>query len=437
MKFIDEDWNYRRAKAIIDYYGFKFFFGKKILDLGAGHGEIAASFARLGADVTCVDARQDNLDFIHKKYPHLKLSKLDLDKDWPFHKNQFDIVLSLDLVCHLKNFDNHIKNICDVAEHIIIETEVLDISDNKNYLTIFEDKAVRYLSLSGEGKIANSNAIQSKLSENGASFKRIDESKLNSNHYIYDWREKNIGRKYGYRRMWIARKSRFVPHKPPPIVAELRAATPSQLQPVIPSVTQQSNADVFIPAKPVSNYFIHTAEKFERLPSKIRTFIYSNDNEFCKAQNGNNILLETIIVEPNITFNSMFQKINNITGPNDINVICSPNIIFDETIALSENINNKELYAITCFDGYVAPRFNDRCDEQNVWILRGRIPDINLPFIIGARGGDGRLAYEFYKIGYKVFNPSKSIKCYKYCNSQITNEVVPGPHLFTIPTAIF
>ena len=37
--------------------GFDFFKGKKILELGAGHGDIGAFFAELGADVLCLDGR--------------------------------------------------------------------------------------------------------------------------------------------------------------------------------------------------------------------------------------------------------------------------------------------------------------------------------------------------------------------------------------------
>ena len=68
-----------RIKAIIDNYGVPFFQGKSVLDLGAGHGEIGAALARLGATVTCVDARQENLDIINVKHPHLKTIKTDLE----------------------------------------------------------------------------------------------------------------------------------------------------------------------------------------------------------------------------------------------------------------------------------------------------------------------------------------------------------------------
>lgn len=206
-------WNHNRAKAIIDYYGYKFFYGKKVLDLGSGHGEIAASLARLGADVTCVDARQENLNFISKKHPHLKTMRIDLDVDWPFMFHQFDVAISFGLLCHLKNYDKHIKDICNAAENVILETEVLDYSDPNGRIPIYEEKSIHDLSFHGEGSILTAAKIQNSLSEISATFKRIDEAKINSGSYRYDWKESESGRQFGNRRFWFIRRDVFIAQK--------------------------------------------------------------------------------------------------------------------------------------------------------------------------------------------------------------------------------
>ena len=99
------EWNQNRIKGIIDFYGFKFFYFKKILDLGCGYADISASLLRLGADITAVDARQEHLKIISKKYPEIKTVKADLDNGWPFQGKKFDLILDLDLICHINNYE--------------------------------------------------------------------------------------------------------------------------------------------------------------------------------------------------------------------------------------------------------------------------------------------------------------------------------------------
>jgi 2-polyprenyl-3-methyl-5-hydroxy-6-metoxy-1,4-benzoquinol methylase len=120
------DWNQKKIKAIISNYGFEYFHGKKILDLGSGHGDIGASLYRLGSEVTCVDAREEHLKTAGKKYPGIKTLKADLDRDWPFQTSKFDIILDLDLICHLRDYKKHIASICSAANFIVLETAVAD-----------------------------------------------------------------------------------------------------------------------------------------------------------------------------------------------------------------------------------------------------------------------------------------------------------------------
>jgi 2-polyprenyl-3-methyl-5-hydroxy-6-metoxy-1,4-benzoquinol methylase len=202
----DHNYNFfcqKRIKSIIDYYGYSFFAGKKVLDLGAGRGDIAVALARLGANVLCVDARQENLDIIQKNHPFLKTLKADLETEWPFENFSFDLVLSLDLICHLKNYHTHLINICKTGLCIVLETEVLDSSDPDLIITLFEEKSIPSLSFSGTSSIVSANNIQTKLKNLNATFKRVDETKMNSGPYTYDWVERGVARKFGNRRMYF------------------------------------------------------------------------------------------------------------------------------------------------------------------------------------------------------------------------------------------
>jgi 2-polyprenyl-3-methyl-5-hydroxy-6-metoxy-1,4-benzoquinol methylase len=193
-----EEWNSKRVKAIIQYYSVPFFANKRILDLGSGRGELANSLSRLGADVLCVDARKSNLDFITKNNSHLKTLQADLDNEWPFSGQRFDMVLSLGLLCHLDNYDKHIKDICGVAEHIVLETEVLDTTDINWKLKYYEDKVENDLSASGKACVVSAANIQNHLSNLGATYKRKDDAILNCDKGNYSWKETNSGKNVVY-----------------------------------------------------------------------------------------------------------------------------------------------------------------------------------------------------------------------------------------------
>jgi glycosyltransferase involved in cell wall biosynthesis/SAM-dependent methyltransferase len=200
--------NFKLSKTIIDYFGQTFFKGKKILDLGAGNGEFANIFARLGAEMTCVDARESNLNLIRKKFPYIKTMQLDLEKDFPFEPFSFDMAISIDLLCHLKTYEKHIESLLSVSERIVLETEILDSSNPNILVPIYESKDIDDHSFSGEGSIVSEKNLQNKLSSLNAKFKRVDETKLNHGQFRYDWSVNDTGRKFGNRRLWFIRRDR-------------------------------------------------------------------------------------------------------------------------------------------------------------------------------------------------------------------------------------
>src|ERR1700723_3180028 len=105
------DWNEKRIKGIVDFYGYKFFYGKRVLDLGCGYADISGVLHRLGSDITAVDSRNDHLKIVGKKFSGIKTVQADLDHYWPFYMNEFDLTLDLGLVCHLANYESHLQQV--------------------------------------------------------------------------------------------------------------------------------------------------------------------------------------------------------------------------------------------------------------------------------------------------------------------------------------
>lgn len=207
----------KRIEQIIEFYNYKFLFKKKILDLGCGISDIGASIQTLGADITVVDAKQDHLKIINKKYPQIKTIKSDLNGEWAFKNKKFDIILDLGLLCHIANVEQHLKDVCSSTTHLVLETAVWDSEEDKiDYLQ--EDANDETGSYHGVGSRPTTAMIERVLTENGMNFKRLDHEKFNYNNYVYDWESKNDGSQdLNKRRIWFAVKnSSKVQFKPAP-----------------------------------------------------------------------------------------------------------------------------------------------------------------------------------------------------------------------------
>src|ERR1039457_5041136 len=201
------DWNQKKIKTIIDIYGEKFFKNKKILDLGCGHCDISNVFKNLGASITAVDAKNAHLKTVSKKFSDIKTVLADLDKEWPFVEEKFDVILDLSLMSCLSNYEEHIKNVCNSATNLILETAVCDSNDPHKFINI-EDKKLMYdASLTGLSYLPSSSAIERVLNESGMIFQRYDCADLNSGQYIYDWLpENNDECNTNKRRLWFCIK---------------------------------------------------------------------------------------------------------------------------------------------------------------------------------------------------------------------------------------
>lgn len=166
--------------------------------------------------------------------------------------------------------------------------------------------------------------------------------------------------------------------------------------------------------------------------------------DFCFQKNIENKFINLIIIESQnrLTYNDFFKKINKLSEDEDINIICNSDIFFDDTIALVNNIKSKEAYALTRSEisSNGTSEFFHRPDSQDTWIVRGQVKNVDGDFLLGKRGCDNRIAYEFRKAGYDIYNPSQSIKTYHLHNSNIrtytNHDVIPGPYLTLHPETI-
>src|SRR5690242_8285275 len=101
--------------------------GKRVLDAGCGVGHLARYFVDRGCQVTCVDARQDNIDSLRSRYPDVTAHVVNVETDSLLALGQFDIVFCYGLLYHLENPVAALRNFSHVCGGILLlETVITD-----------------------------------------------------------------------------------------------------------------------------------------------------------------------------------------------------------------------------------------------------------------------------------------------------------------------
>jgi SAM-dependent methyltransferase len=208
-----EGWRVRRLNKILEIYGVDFFAGKKVLELGCGHGDIGAFFADLGADVLCLDGRIQNINFAklkHRKLANLEFVQFNLENDFS-HFGKFDLIIDFGLIYHLRNVETHLKACFAAADDIVMETVVCDSTDPNKVLFCAERREIDEESLEGTGSRPSPFYIERIARENNFNFTRYFTGDLNAgSQFCYDWAHKNdnrLGDDFRLRRFWRLTKA--------------------------------------------------------------------------------------------------------------------------------------------------------------------------------------------------------------------------------------
>jgi hypothetical protein len=140
-------------------------------------------------------------------------------------------------------------------------------------------------------------------------------------------------------------------------------------------------------------------------------------------------------------FSEIFAGVNEIVTADDISVIANSDIYFDRSVRLAEKMKPDEAYALTRWDDTLAGiTFFNRIDSQDVWIFRGVIREMQVDFPPGKCGCDNRLAAEMAMAGYRVSNPSHSIKTMHLHRTGLRRyaptDAVAKPYALIVPSVI-
>ena len=140
----------------------------------------------------------------------------------------------------------------------------------------------------------------------------------------------------------------------------------------------------------------------------------------------------------------LLKEILGFAKPDRVNIIANADILFDNTVEkLVDYVTKDNIFALTRHepDGY----FSGRQDSQDVWIFYGKdlesrlkeASNISSWLKIGKPGFDNRIAYELYKSGYRVLNPSRSVFVWHIHASEersyTAQQAIPPPYFAVEP----
>ena len=90
----------------------------EILDIGCGGGLISEPMARLGANVTGIDAAEKNIKIaaLHSKKNDLNINYLNRSPEQMKEREKYDIILNLEIVEHVDNLELYLKSCHDLLK---------------------------------------------------------------------------------------------------------------------------------------------------------------------------------------------------------------------------------------------------------------------------------------------------------------------------------
>lgn len=101
--------------------------GKRLLDVGAGVGHLAARLQRMGCSVVCVEGRAENVESLCTRYPQFEAHVANVESDALARFGQFDAVLCYGLLYHLENPLQALRNMASACKGLfLLETIICD-----------------------------------------------------------------------------------------------------------------------------------------------------------------------------------------------------------------------------------------------------------------------------------------------------------------------
>ena len=169
--------------------------GLTILDIGCGGGLISEPMARLGANVTGIDASLKNIKVaqIHSKNSRLKINYLNKSPEQLKDFEKFDVILNLEIVEHVENIELYIQSCFNLLKkNGIMFTATLNRTMTSYVKAILgAEYILRWLPIGTHdwNKFIKPEELESIL--NDKNFKTLDVQGLGYNPFFNKWKKTN------------------------------------------------------------------------------------------------------------------------------------------------------------------------------------------------------------------------------------------------------
>ena len=166
-----------------------------ILDIGCGGGLISEPMARLGANVTGIDASEKNINIakIHAEKSELKISYIQASPEQLNETEKFDVILNLEVVEHVENVNLYINSCYKLLKkNGLMFTATLNRSFTSYIKAIIgAEYVLRWLPKGTHdwNKFIKPEELESLLFKE--KFSTIDIKGLNFNPFIFKWKKSN------------------------------------------------------------------------------------------------------------------------------------------------------------------------------------------------------------------------------------------------------
>ena len=172
-----------------------FLSGLNILDIGCGGGLISEPMARLGANVTGIDASEKNINVakLHSKKSGLQINYLNGSPENLVDIKKFDIILNLEIIEHVDNVNLYIKSCYRLLKkNGLMFTATL----NRSFVSYLKaiigaEYILRWLPIGTHdwGKFIKPEELESFLSQE--KFSTLDIKGLKFNPFLNKWKKSN------------------------------------------------------------------------------------------------------------------------------------------------------------------------------------------------------------------------------------------------------
>ena len=167
----------------------------EILDIGCGGGLISEPMARLGANVTGIDASEKNIKIasLHSKKNKLKINYLNKSPEQLDNQKKYDLILSLEIIEHVENVDTYLKS-CEklLKKDGLMFTATLNRTLTSYFKAIIgAEYILRWLPIGTHdwNKFIKPEELEKQLID--LNFRTIDISGLSFNPIISKWKRSN------------------------------------------------------------------------------------------------------------------------------------------------------------------------------------------------------------------------------------------------------